>query len=94
MVTSEEPQVWESYVHISFCELLAWHQCSEHAEVVSVVSKFLISPPIFALFIIDLFSLDIIYIMYIKECKTHRDIKDIVNESKMEPIGNYFNRTR
>jgi hypothetical protein len=33
MVTSEEPQVWELYVHISFCELLSWQQCSEHAEV-------------------------------------------------------------
>jgi hypothetical protein len=33
MVTSEEPQVWELYVRISFCELLAWQQCSEHAEV-------------------------------------------------------------
>jgi hypothetical protein len=33
MVTSEEPQVWELYVHISFCELLAWQQCSDHAEV-------------------------------------------------------------
>jgi hypothetical protein len=33
MVTSEEPQVWELYVHISFCELLAWQQCSERAEV-------------------------------------------------------------
>jgi hypothetical protein len=33
MVTSEEPQVWELYVHISFCELLAWQQCYEHAEV-------------------------------------------------------------
>jgi hypothetical protein len=33
MVTSEGPQVWELYVHISFCELLAWQQCSVHAEV-------------------------------------------------------------
>jgi hypothetical protein len=33
MVTNEEPQVWELYVHISFCELLAWQQCSAHAEV-------------------------------------------------------------
>lgn len=56
-------------------------------RIVSVVSKFLTCAPIFALFIIDLFSLAIIYIMYIKRCKTHTDIKNIVNESKMEPQG-------